>query len=230
MHKPQNREGRKLIWKNFEKFICAVGVTTILATFGRGLIWTHNNYWADPVIKCYEENESIEFMTDGDYRALKLRIYPQLVIRYNNKVLLQIHLKGYFENEFLQFDKNGKCSVQKQYEDYVGSLQRYIKEEIMSMVNNNGTKGGIKEGLYVYVSSVGGVSYVNNKGNIEKRYCIIEKDGIVIDYDVEDREIKNRLYETELEVGGYLNKIEDQDEVSKIVQEVSEKVITYYNS
>lgn len=115
-----------------------------------------------PIIKAYEQNDSMEFEINGDYRSVSMKIHPQLLIQYRNKVILSIYLMDYYKNEFLQFNTEGKCSAQKQYEEYVGSLQRYLKEKIVRKVSDE-HRVDIKEELQIYVSSVGGVSYVNNK-------------------------------------------------------------------
>lgn len=59
---------------------------------------------------------------------------------------------------------------------------------------------------------------------------MIERGGIVIDYDKEDQTITDRLNEAELRVESNLNELEDDGEVEKIIQAVSDEVKKYCNN
>ena len=104
---------------------------------------------------------------------------------------------------------------------YVAELKKYLIRQIGEKVQ--GTVD-LKDNLYTKVSSVGGVRYSNEKGNEEKRYCIIEKDGLVIDYNVDDDEILNRLYEYKIKLKDDISEIEKDEDIVKIIKAVSEQL------
>lgn len=190
-------------------------------------MYFYQNYIKNPIIKCIPEEESLTFSIDDDFRGVWMRIYPQMMIRYDNQVLLLIHLKGYFEEEVLHFQDDKTCQAVICHGAYAKKLGAYLKENIIKeTISKDGTHNqeALEEHIQIEVSSIGGVRYVNEQGNSEKRYCIIETSGLVVDVETDSEEIKHRLDETELPTFSDLINVGGED-LEEIVQVLSEEVI-----
>lgn len=189
--------------------------------------YVYQNYIKDPVIECIPKDESLTFSIDDDFRGIWMRIYPQLMIRYDNQVLLLIHLKGYFEEEVLQFQEDGTCQAVICHGMYAEKLSAYLKENIVKETvakDSTISREALEEHINIEISSIGGVRYMNKQGNQEKRYCIIETDGLVIDVEADSEQIKDRLDEMELPTGSDLINVGGAD-LEEIVQVLSKEVI-----
>lgn len=216
-----NRKKNKKIWISI--VIASISSGLFLSVIS--LIYMENK---QPIIKRLEEgnNGGITFGVDDEYRSLKLRVYPQLIIKYGNSVYLQIHLQGYYENEFLIFGEDLQCTAVKENQKCVYDLQNYLFEEIVNELNTMWKidEQEAEKELQLYVSNIGFVKYVNKRGNDVKRYCIIEDDGLVIDYDIDDEEIINRLFEMNMNVECAFSELKQSEILKEIITMIGEEI------
>ena len=220
--KQLEKSGKGLkVLKEVVKFL---GVSTII-----GIIWfLYNGFLRQPQIKCViRDNEKI-FSVKDDFRSVSMKLHPQMVIRFDNNIILLIYLKEYYKEEVLYFDEKRECRAVKCHVEYVEELQKYMKREIISFVhlkNSEISEAEINERLHIYVNTLGGVQYESEQGNERKWYCITEQDGIVIDYDEHDNEINNRLYETNLVMKDDLAEMKVDETIKYLIQGIAEEII-----
>lgn len=180
------------------------------------------------------EGNKITYSVREDCSGLTLKLHPQMVIQFDDHIVLLIHLKDYYEKEFL-YSNNGekgrKVEAATQHDEYVNELQRYIKKEIITTIcSGDGqiSEDEMNKRLKIYLSTLGGVRYMLLETNNEKRFCIIETEGIVKDFDDNSREISNRLYETQLKVQDDLDAIHSDDKISDIIEGVANEIVLLY--
>lgn len=221
-HNTKNKSG---IILDILKFILPTGAVFIIGAF------LLNNYFIKPKISYSQDEVRDNFYIQSDFRGVSMRIYPQMIICYDNYIILVTHLDGYYEDEFINFE-DGVASAIRTKQDYCDMLLKYIRDSLLEELNVSYGDEEIKEiskKLNIYISLLGGVQYENRLGNIIKKYCIIEANGLVVDYGYNEDEIKNRLYENELVLGDNPNVITANDEVNKIVKTVSEEIGILYD-
>ncbi|MCM1253681.1 MAG: hypothetical protein NC321_12735 [Clostridium sp.] len=192
------------------------------------ILFLYHGFLQEPQIRCTVEADGKIFSVQNNFRSISINLHPQMLIQFDKENILSVYLKGYYEKEKLYFGKEKECKAIICQSEYVEKLQKYIKNEVISQVclrNRELSMEEIDERLHIYVSTLGGVKYETEQGNEEKRYCIIEQDGIVIDYDEHDEEIYNRLYETELVMKDDFTGMKEDEKVNSLIQEISEEII-----
>lgn len=199
------------------------------------LIWhIYDNYLKQPNIECVVEKNEITYSTREDCRGFTLKLHPQIIIQFDDYIVLSIYLKGYYEEEFLyssKEEKGRKVQAAKQHIEYTDELQRYIKDEIITTIcsgNHQISEKEMNKRLKIYVSTLGGARYTLLESNEEKRFCIIETDGIVKDFDDNSAEISNRLYETQLEMKDDLKAMKAEEKISNIIEGVADEIVLRY--
>lgn len=217
--------------KGENKFIMII--IAILSFLGIEMIFTiasffYNGFLRQPQIRCVMKGDEKVFSEKSDFRNLSLYLHPQMVIRFDEHVILLVCLKQYYEEDHLIFDENREAKATLCHAVYAEKVQEYIKKEIISRVclkNSDLSVKELDERLHIYVDTLGGVKYESKEGNEEKRYCIIERDGIVKDYDEYDEEIDNRLYAASLVMQDDLTGMETDEEIERFIEGVAEKII-----
>lgn len=210
--------------KRLIAIISFIGMGTIISI----IMFLYKGFLKQPQIQCINKGNEKVFSVKDDFRSISINLHPQLVIRFDNDVILQIYLEGYYEEDRLKFDENKEARAVQCHVEYVEELQKYMKEKIISEVclrNSKISGTEINERLHIYVNTLGGVKYESEEGNEEKRYCITEQDGIVIDYDEHDEEISNRLYEASLVMRDDSASIKTNEEINSLIQGVAEEII-----
>lgn len=210
--------------KWFMGIISFIGMGTIISV----MLFLYNGFLKQPQIKCIIKGDEKIFSVKDDFRSISINLHPQMIIRFDDNYILQIYLEGYYEEEKINFDENKEAKAVHCHVEYVEELQKYMKKKIISDVclsNGDISAAEINERLHIYVNTLGGVKYESEEGNEEKRYCITEQDGIVIDYDVLDEEISNRLYEASLVMKDDLESMETDEEINCIIHGVAEEII-----
>ena len=102
--------------KKFELVVAVIVALIGAGAIGFGITFVENHF-SRPIISCQEgdDDESIEFELNEECRDAALILHPQIMICYGNKVLLLIYLDGYYEEDFLKFDNEGKCCAKIQH-------------------------------------------------------------------------------------------------------------------
>lgn len=218
--------------KNIRKIILNVlkSVIPFLVTSGI-LLGIYRNYLEKPKISCIPKEEKDTFSVEKNFRGVSMKIYPQMIVQYDRYIVLVTHLNGYYENDSLIFEE-GKCEATKMNQEYLKKMMDYIRKEIiLGLEKGYGTdiSSEIDSDLYVYVSLLGGVKYTNKRGNNENMYCIIERDGIVIDYSIDANEIKERLYEYEVDLQSSSLEMEKDDDIQKMINVIKKEVKKAYD-
>lgn len=229
----RNIKGREKIVKYLKALAIGLGIG---GAGGIGtIIWyIYGTYLKQPNIECVVKENEITYSVREESRGFTLKLHPQIVIQFDNHIVLLIYLKEYYEEEFLyssESEKGRKVQATMQHVEYVNELQRYIKDEIITIIcsdDNKISKKEMNKRLKVYVSTLGGIRYTLLEGNEEKRFCVIETEGIVKDYDENSKEILSRLYETQLRVTDDLDAIKAEEKISNIIEGVAKEIVLLY--
>jgi len=223
--KGKNKTGKGEIAINIVKSIFGfIGMGTIISI----LLFLYQGFLKQPQIKCIINGNEKIFSVKDDFRSISMILHPQIVVRFDNDIILLIYLEEYYKEEVLHFDENKECRAVEAHAEYVEELQKYMKEGIISSVRlgNSGISGEeINERLHIYINTLGGVQYESEQGNDGKWYCITEQDGIIKDYDEHDDEISDRLYETNLVMKDDLAGMETDEAIRNLIQGISEEII-----
>lgn len=222
------KRGKNRIWNSIATIIKICGGATIVFKFA---FFLYKGYLIKPNIVYEKKGNQLVFSVEEDYRSMAIKLHPQMVIQFDNHIILLIYLNEYFAEDYLFFNRDKQVTADMSHTEYVNKLKRYMRKEIVHRLcinNPDASEDEINKRLKIYVSIVGGVRYESKKGNEEKRYCIIEKDGIIRDLDDDAKEIVNRLFETELVMGDDLTDIETEDKIDDIVQGITEEISLFY--
>lgn len=206
------------------KFIGWSGVACIC-------LFVYNGWLRQPKIECFASNNEINFYIEEEYRNVTLMLHPQLVVQFDNYIILSVYLKGYYEEERLVFNREKTCKTIIMHPEYVEKLQKYMEKEIIQTVcllNPDMKKEEMNYRLKIYISTIGGVSYQSEEGNRIKRYCVIENGGSVRDVDEHSEEIEERLYEAKLTMKDDGQEVESQKEINTMIQGVAEEIVKLY--
>ncbi len=229
----RNIKSREKIFKFLKALAIGLGIGGA-GGIGTFIWYIYGTYLKQPNIECVVEKNEITYSVREESRGFTLKLHPQIVIQFDDHIVLLIYLKEYYEEEFLYFsegEKGRKVQATMQHVEYVNELQRYIKDEIISIISsedNQISKEEMNKRLKVYISTLGGIRYTLLEGNEEKRFCIIETEGIVKDYDENSKEILSRLYETQLRVTGDLDELKAEEKVSNIIEGVAKEIVLLY--
>lgn len=225
-------KGKEKIFKLLKALV--IGLIGGAGGIGAAIWFIYGTFLKQPNMECAVEGKKITYSVKEDCRGLTLKLHPQMVIQFDDHIVLLIHLKEYYEEEFLYLtnDEEGrKVQATMQHVEYVNELQRYIKEEIITTIcsgNRQISKKEMNKRMKIYLSTLGGVRYTLLEGNEEKRFCIIETEGIVKDFDDNSPEISDRLYETQLKMQDDLDAIESDDKISDIIEGVAKEIVLLY--
>lgn len=192
--------------------------------------WVYKNFMDLPNIIYYRETET--FSMKGDFEAVSMRVYPQMIIRYKDYVISVTYLSGYLESDSVQFI-NGEATVLMENQDYSNRLFRYVRNEVIGRAREKlGDVAGseIEEGLKVYVSYLCGVQYQRGAGGKISRCCFIERDGFLIRCSENDEKIAQRLYDSTLVINDDPATIMTSAEVETLVACASTELIKEYGS
>ena len=88
------------------KFLFPVGL------LGSFILYCYNNYFVSPKIEYIYDDKKDAFSVQADFRGITMRVYPQMLICYDNYVILVTHLDEYYDQEFIYF-KNKMGYVNK---------------------------------------------------------------------------------------------------------------------
>ncbi len=202
---------------------CVVTFVTVLIALS---VWIFKNCLVEPTF-IYDPADSEDTLTvTDDFSGIRALLEPQMIIRFKNYILLCVHLDGYYESEGMVFTGN-KAVYKKCRQEYCDRLKSFVKNAVIGELKNSSEIKNPKQlesDLQVYVSIIGGVNYKNSKGNDVHGLCIIEDNNIMINYDMNDKEVTNRLYEADYTLGDDPALIEYDPEVRKIVTCVSDEV------
>lgn len=214
----------KIKIRNFihKRLVCIIIVILLVLL----CVLAYKKYAIKPFIKCVIKDDKLSFSTEGSYRSIHMRAYPQLLIVYDKNVLLLAHLQGYYENEVVSFDEDGSCEVIIQNRASVDNFAVNLKKEIIQKVIANDNLASIEELeklLKMEVSSIGAVRYVKNDSNEEMDYCFLESNGLIKDIERDSQEISDRLYELELLVTDKKVVLEN-DKFEQIVLAISDEI------
>lgn len=199
----KSNTNKKNIFISFKSVIIAVtgfigfsGLTGIVRS-------VKQSYFEKPALSCQIKSDGIQFQVAQDFRNVTLNLHPQLVVLYGNKdIFLFIDLIDRYEPEFMQLDQAGRCETKQLHQHYLDEVKDYIKRKVYSRLEQISTTEEAEEicsRLTIEESLMGGLQYMSlaDGANIKKS-CIIEKDGMVRDVPLDDKEIDERLWETEI--------------------------------
>lgn len=188
------------------------------------------NHWNTPKLKCDPSSDRDRFYVEDDYRALKISLRPQIVVRYGGHVVLLSYLKDYYENELVIFS-DGSGTAEKTDQDMTDALLFFIRESLLERLEQSCGETVMREiepNLSVYISVLGGVTYTNERGNYDKLYCIIVEDGSVLDYSAKEEIISNRLFEYKIEIPDDSAGMEQDESIETLIQSVAEHISENY--
>lgn len=214
--------------KNVLDFLSKLISAGLLSLLFSGCFWVYNNLLVVPILK-YNDNTG-EFTVQADFRGISMRIYPQMLICVDNTVFQVTHLSGYFEHEMIYFQER-QASVERINQEYENKLLSYIKIGIINELETTlGEESAekINHRLNIYVSFIGGVQYQVPYGNEIKKYCIIERSGLLTDYGTNVKQIRERLFESELTLYEDSDMIAMDQQVAEIIRVSAAEIGRWY--
>lgn len=196
------------------------------------ILFVFKNFIAMPVIS-YDKNTD-EFSLAADFRNVTLHIRPQMVVRYEDTVIILTHLYGYCEHETVYFS-DGKASVTKTNQNYADMLMSHIRSAVQEELREDGYSteqiDDINKQLWIYPTMLCGITYVAKLGNSAQRYCIIENDGVLLDCTLKSSKVQERLFDYELKIDDDdVGSISTNEEVHALVCEIVEELETMISS
>ena len=200
------------------KFLFPVGL------LGSFILYCYNNYFVSPKIEYIYDDKKDAFSVQAYFRGITMRVYPQMLICYDN------YVDEYYDQEFIYF-KNKMGYVNKINQEDSDKLMQYIREAVLERLKESQNEDAIEEineKFKIFISLIGGVQYENKLGNQINKYCIIEQNGLVIDYEFNAEEIEKRLFENEIVLGNDLDMIGENVEINKIIEVVTKEVVQLY--
>lgn len=200
----------------------------VLGSMFRGCYWVYQNYFVEPILTYYADTG--EFSVQADFRGITMRVYPQMEIRVDNVVFQMTHLSRYFESEMVYF-KDRKGCVKKINEEYERELRAYVRAGILTALEESLGEEAMEEidaHLRVSVSFVAGVEYQAPFRNKPKRYCVIESNGLLVNYGTNEEKIKERLYESELTLKEDPDEVPMDPQVGEIIRVSAEEIGHWY--
>lgn len=216
-----------------KKLVKGIEVTGLLGIIWAVTLYLYKGFLIMPNIKCTIDDEvnTINFSVTEEFRSITIKLHPQIVVQFDNYVLLLIYMDDYFQNEYIYFDEENKGHALIKRDDYANKLKHYMKDEIIRLVCAQDSKISpyeMSERLKIYISILGGVRYETKEGNEEKRFCIIIQDGIMKEYEEHDDEIMNRLNETTLVMRDNVIEIDRDMEIEIIILEMVKQINLLY--
>lgn len=218
---------RKIIQKAIQAVLPVLISAGLFSALFQGCRWVYCNYLIKPILAYYAD--SGEFSAQADFRTITMRVYPQMEIRVDNVVFQMTHLSGYFESEMVYF-KERKGYIRKTNQEYERELRSRVREGILSQLEESLGKEAAEEialRLRVSVSFIAGVKYQAPRRSAEKKYCVIESDGLLIDCS-DEKEIQERLYESELTLKEDPDMISMDPQVREIIRVSAEEIGRWY--
>lgn len=193
-----------------------------------GFLWVYNNFLVSPAMR-YNDDTGV-FTVQADFRGVSMRVYPQMIIRFKNTVILVTHLGGYLESEMIQFNEK-EAVIVKDHQEYCDRLLSNIRKAVLRKlqeVYGADAVNEISKQFEVSVSFICGVQYQAPLGNKIRKYCIIEHNGLLVDYLDNMKKVEQRLYEYEIELSDNLETIYTSSEVKDIVSVVAAEIGRLY--
>lgn len=201
-----------------------VVVVTSLITFAGFIYWNHV---VKPKLKCnITSPEQDRYTESTSYRSMKLVARPQIVVRYGKCVVASVYLEEYYENEHIIFSAGAGIAT-KTGKDRTDALLLYIKEGVLACLaqsHNELSTREIAANLFVYISILGGVTYTNERGNIDRKFCITQEDGSVLDYGANDEVIRRRLREYQIKLPADPAGMAQDDRIKTLIQSSAEHI------
>lgn len=206
--------------------------TAFFAFLITGIVNVYKNAMEKPNLSCYvdESKESISFEIQDDFRSVSLLLYPELEIRYENDILLYIHMVGRYDPVYVQFDSTGKAEARRTNQEYYDQIVNYLQQKVKNAIREMESEElseSICDHLVFEESILGGIMYMSKAdGQNIKQFCIIEKDGMIREAALSNEEVIERLYNWEIDFSG--NDMIDYAELNQVVQVVTEELIHIY--
>lgn len=204
-----------------------VVIVPSLATFIGSV---YRNHLAEPKLKCdISSSAQDRYYESTAYRSIKLVARPQIIVRYGNCVVVSVYLEDYYQNEHIIFT-DGTGIAGKTDKDSTDALLLYIRAEVLNSLVQSHSELSIKEidaNLFVYISILGGVTYTNEQGSNDKRFCITEEDGSVLDYGTDEKVIRRRLREYQIKLPASQSDMEQDDRIKTLIQSSAEYIGVY---
>lgn len=159
------------------------------------------NHFAPPKIPCVPGEEQDAFKVPDEFRAVKLTLKAQVIVQCGIHVMSIITVENLYEDELIIFKENSGVA-KKKMQKQVDHLRLHIDQEIRRALTEAYGEEIFQEigPLNVNFSLLGGTEYQNLRGNARYRQCIISQDGLVQDYNEDERIIKKRMNTIHLQV------------------------------
>ena len=201
-----------------------VVIMTPLITF---VGYVYLNHLVEPKLKCDISSPMQDrYYESMNYRSMKLVARPQIVVRYGDCVVASVYLEEYYQNEHIIFT-DGTGTAGKADKGRTDALRLYIREEVLASLVQSHSELSVQEidaNLFVYISILGGVTYTNERGSYDKRFCITEEDGSVLDYGTEEEVIRCRLHEYQIKLPASLSDMKQDDRIKTLIQSSAEYI------
>lgn len=198
--------------------------------------WIFTNFFAWPIINYNKTTEEFTVSNTNTMRAVSMYVRPQMVIRYNNSVVLLIHMVGLYEHEVVYFS-DGRAALKRNRGTEAEELMAYLHKAIIDRFETLYEMGQIDyaaqeiaDGLHIYISLVCGIKFQPELGNKPDAFCMVENDGVIVDCLTDSSYIEERLCDYEIRLDDANVLLGDSAEVNSIVDSVTKEVENIHDS
>lgn len=160
----------------------------------------YQHHIAQPWLQCSQGWGEYFIHTSEVRQGAQLKLHPQLVVRYRSHILLAVYLDGYLDDEYVDLN-SGEGTATAVDQAGTEELIRHIRDSVLDRIevaHGEKARRQIESEMVMYISTIGGVTYVNEGGNTAQKFCIMGYDNIFLDYSPEDRVVTKRLNEKQL--------------------------------
>ena len=189
----------------------------------------YKGYFEKPVISFETiDDDNDAYILENEFRKVKINLYPQLIVRYKQKVIIVINLIRYYKESSGDLKKEeGKKIFIKRNQESLNIFCTSLKNDIETALcqKYDISTESIDDDLHIYTSIFSVVEYENYRSSNRKIYCILEDNGFLSDYSVSAEEVRNRLYNTEIILDASINNSNNlyiRDLKDKIIEKVDE--------
>lgn len=179
-----------------------------------------------PWLQCSQADGVYSVRTSQVRQGSQLRLHPQLVTRYRDYFLLAVYLEGYLEDEYVDLN-SGEGTATAVDSASTDELILHIRSSVLDHIEERygaEVRRQVDANLIMYISTIGGATYVNEGGESSQNICIMGADNIFLNYAPEKQVIFDRLYETKLHLISGSADLRQGGETDRIITALADRI------
>ncbi|MBQ9610223.1 MAG: hypothetical protein IJV15_12365 [Lachnospiraceae bacterium] len=190
--------------KEKNNILAKIGGAFLGLILGGGFIaFIYHNMIIAPSFNYYEDDNSIKYTVNGQFKEVYVTLHPQLIVYFDNKIYYIAYLKNYYSEEQFYIntsDEDSSVIVEYKYCDsankFCDSLRYELSQKLIDEFEFS--QSYVDDNLKIELSTIAGVKYQNNESDKERKICFIQTNGGIKRYSINSKTIKNRMMEDEI--------------------------------